>query len=151
MGNIYMFRPWNGPGFPPVEERIKDIEESLKSNIVRLTHDVIPLTMGAEKKWILEDYHNTGRGSTAYVSLRNNSIVTLLRISPDLSEMIAIRGKILRVEDTIHCRFSAWIKVKNTREIAENAYSFHHAMIYGDYIRELKTFSELTGIKLRII
>ncbi|RLE81287.1 MAG: hypothetical protein DRJ52_04530 [Thermoprotei archaeon] len=151
MGNIYLFRPWPGPGFPPSETKIKDIEESLKTNVVRLTHDVIPLTMGVKSKWALEDYHNMGKGATAYVPLKTNSDVTLLRISPDLSEMIAIKGKILKVEDTIHCRFSAWIKVRNVREIADNAYTFHHAMVYGDYTRELKLFSELTGIELKVL
>ena len=151
MGNIYLFRPWPGPGFPPSETKIKDIKESLKTNVVRLTHDVIPLTMGVEDKWILEDYHNTGKGATAYVPLKTDVDVTLLRISPDLSEMLAIKGRILKVEDTIHCRFSAWIKVRDAREIADNAYAFHHAMVYGDYTRELKTFSRLTGIKIKII
>ncbi|RLE93113.1 MAG: hypothetical protein DRN04_08160 [Thermoprotei archaeon] len=151
MGNIYLFRPWPGPGFPPSETKIKDIEESLRTNVVRLTHDVIPLTMGIEDKWILEDYHNMGKGATAYVPLKTGTDVTLLRISPDLSEMIAIKGKIMRVEDTIHCRFSAWIKVRNAREIADNAYAFHHAMVYGDYTRELELFSKLTGIKLKVL
>jgi len=151
MGNIYLFRPWPGPGFPPVETRIEDIRKSLKDNIVRLTHDVIPLTMCTKSRWHLEDYHNKGEGNTAYAPLKVGDNVTLLRISPNLEEMLVIKGKILKVEDTIHCRFSAWIKVDNARKIADKAYAFHHAMIYGDWSSELEIFGKLTGIKVEIV
>jgi len=151
MGNIYLFRPWPGPGFPPTDTRIKDIEESLRTNIVRLTHDVIPLTMSIKDKFILEDYHNTGRGVTAYAPLKVGEKVTLLRINPSLDEIFIIRGKIVRVEDTIHCRISVWIKVSDVKAIAENAYAFHHAMIYGDWSKELIKFAELMNIKYKLV
>lgn len=151
MGNIYLFRPWPGPGFPPTDTIIKDIKESLRTNIVRLTHDVVPLTMSVRDKFVLEDYHNTGRGATAYAPLKVGEKVTLLRINPGLDEILIIRGKIVRVEDTIHCRISVWIRVNDARAIAENAYSFHHAMIYGDWSRELIKFAELINIKYKLI
>jgi len=151
MGNIYLFRPWSGPGFPPVETRIEDVKESLKTNVVRLTHDVIPLSMGTSSKWVLEDYHNKGAGNTAYVPLKTGERVTLMRISPDLNEMLVIKGKIIKVEDSIHCRFSAWIKVNDARAIADNAYAFHHAMIYGDWTRELELFGKILNIKVNIV
>jgi len=151
MGNIYLFRPWPGPGFPPTDIRIKDIEESLRTNIVRLTHDVIPLTMSIKDKFILEDYHNTGRGATAYAPLKVGEKVTLLRINPSLDEIFIIRGKIVRVEDTIHCRISVWIKVSDAKAIAENAYAFHHAMIYGDWSKELIKFAELMNIRYKLV
>ncbi|RLE73606.1 MAG: hypothetical protein DRJ56_08945, partial [Thermoprotei archaeon] len=37
MGNVYFFRPWPGPGFPPVEERVEDVRRALEENVVRLT------------------------------------------------------------------------------------------------------------------
>ena len=151
MGNIYLFRPWPGPGFPPIETRIEDIKESLRNNIVRLTHDVIPLTMGTKNKFKLEDYHNLGKGVTAYVPIKSGVPVTLLRIRSDLEELFVIRGNILKVANTIHCRFSAWIKVNNAREIADEAPALHHAMIYGDWSRELKVFAELCNMRIKIV
>lgn len=151
MGNIYLFRPWPGPGFPPTELIVEDIKKSLSENVIRLTHDIIPLTMSESNKWVLEDYHGTGKGATAYAPLKTNEKVTLLRISPDLSRMTAIIGTVIRVDNTIHCRLSVWIKVSNARKIADQAFSLHHAMVYGDISKELELFSKLTNIKLTLL
>ncbi|RLE76035.1 MAG: hypothetical protein DRJ56_04780 [Thermoprotei archaeon] len=151
MGNVYFFRPWPGPGFPPVEERVEDVRRALEENVVRLTHDVVPLSMSEASKWVLRDYHGMGKGATAYAPLPVGREVTLLRLSPDLREAMAVRGRVVRVGDTVHCRLSVWIKVRDARALAEEAYAFHYAMAYGDLTRELALFSRLVGIRLKVL
>ena len=76
MGNIYLFRPEFGRRFPPPQGVIvEDTKMYLKDNKARLIHDVIPLSL-ATSKYKLEDFHNTGRGATAYATLRSDEVAT---------------------------------------------------------------------------
>ncbi len=132
MGNIYLFRPEFGRRFPPPQGVIvEDTKMYLKNNKARLIHDVIPLSL-ATSKYKLEDFHNTGRGATAYATLRSDEVAKFGRIDPRLDRVVFTVAKIESVEDSVICCFSAWLKMKNTEEYIRNISSIHSAMVYGD-------------------
>jgi len=146
MGNIYLFRPERGPGFPPEDVILEDTKVSLRENRARFTHDVIPLKI-ATSKYRLADYHGTGKGLTAYADLRTGEKVTFGRIDPRLDRIVFTVADIEKVEDSVHCRFSAWIKMPNVKAYIQNISSHHSAMIYGDWTSTLIRVSEMLGLK----
>ena len=147
MGNIYLFRPEFGQRFPPPQGVIvEDTKMYLKDNKARLTHDVIPLSL-AKSKYELEDFHNTGKGATAYATLRSDEVATFGRIDPRLDRVVFTVAKIESVEDSVICRFSAWLKMKNTEEYIRNISSIHSAMVYGDWSSTLHKVAEIMGFE----
>jgi len=150
MGNIYLFRPERGPGFPPEDVILEDIKASLRDNKARFTHDVIPLRL-ATSKYRLADYHATGRGITAYADLRSGEKVTLGRIDPRLDRIVLTVADIEKVEDSVHCRFSAWLKMPDVKAYLQNISSHHSAMIYGDWTSTLIRVSEMLGLRPIVI
>jgi len=150
MGNIYLFRPKRGPGFPPEDVILEDTEVSLRENRARFTHDVIPLKL-ATSKYRLADYHGTGRGLTAYADLRSGEKVTFGRIDPRLDRMVFTVADIEKVEDSVHCRFSAWVKMPDIKAYLQNISSHHSAMVYGDWTSTLIRVSEMLGLRPIVI
>jgi len=150
MGNIYLFRPKRGPGFPPEDVILEDTKVSLRENRARFTHDVIPLKL-ATSKYRLADYHGTGRGLTAYADLRSGEKVTFGRIDPRLDRMVFTVADIEEVEDSVHCRFSAWVKMPDIKAYLQNISSHHSAMVYGDWTSTLIRVSEMLGLRPIVI
>ena len=150
MGNIYLFRPKRGPGFPPEDVILEDTKVSLRENRARFTHDVIPLKL-ATSKYRLADYHGTGRGLTAYADLRSGEKVTFGRIDPRLDRMVFTVADIEKVEDSVHCRFSAWVKMPDIKAYLQNISSHHSAMVYGDWTSTLIRVSEMLGLRPIVI
>jgi len=150
MGNIYLFRPKRGPGFPPEDVILEDTKVSLRENRARFTHDVIPLKL-ATSKYRLADYHGTGRGLTAYADLRSGEKVMFGRIDPRLDRMVFTVADIEKVEDSVHCRFSAWVKMPDIKAYLQNISSHHSAMVYGDWTSTLIRVSEMLGLRPIVI
>lgn len=150
MGNIYLFRPKRGPGFHSEDVILEDTKASLRENRARFTHDVIPLKL-ATSKYRLADYHGTGRGLTAYADLRSGEKVTFGRIDPRLDRIVLTVADIERVEDSVHCRFSAWVKMPDIEAYLQNISSHHSAMIYGDWTSTLIRVSEMLGLRPIVI
>ncbi|HDM88448.1 MAG TPA: hypothetical protein ENG65_00455 [Candidatus Bathyarchaeota archaeon] len=150
MGNIYLFRPERGPGFPPEDIILEDTKVSLRENRARFTHDVIPLKI-VTSKYRLADYHGTGKGLTAYADLRIDEKVTLGRIDPRLDRIVFTVADIEKVEDSVHCRFSAWLKMPDIKAYLQNISSHHSAMIYGDWTSTLIRVSEMLGLQPVVI
>ena len=150
MGNIYLFRPKRGPGFLPEDVILEDTKVSLRENRARFTHDVIPLKL-ATSKYRLADYHGTGRGLTAYADLRSGEKVTFGRIDPRLDRIVFTVADIEKVEDSVHCRFSAWVKMPDIKAYLQNISSHHSAMVYGDWTSTLIRVSEMLGLRPIVI
>ena len=144
MGNIYLFRPQRGPGFPPQDVILEDTKLSLKYNRARFTHDVIPLKP-ALTKYRLADYHNSGRGVTAYAELPRG-MATFGRIDPRLDRIVFTVARIESTEDSVHCRFSAWLKMRDTEGYVRGISSHHSAMVYGDWSSTLHRAAEMLKI-----
>jgi len=153
MGNIYLHPP-----LPTTDERrvprpptdLKDIKKNIEESLITLSHGVIPLSM-CDTKFVVEDYHGQGRGVTAYCHLVENKPVTLARLSSDLSKLLVIRGNLQRCVDSVVCRFTAWIKVQDVAAVAHNAFSFHHAMVYGDHTETLEALGKKLGVQVIVV
>ena len=146
MGNIYLFRPENGPGFPPPEVRVADAKEYLSQNKARFTHDVIPLRI-AKSKYFLTTYHNSGKGITGYAELPKGEI-TVARIGPEANRMVITTAEIVEVEKSGHCSFSAYLKMKNLEEYLRQTSSIHNVITYGNHISEIKKLGKIMNLKV---
>ena len=105
----------------------------------------------ATSKYRLADYHGTGKGLTAYADLRIDEKVTLGRIDPRLDRIVFTVADIEKVEDSVHCRFSAWLKMPDIKAYLQNISSHHSAMIYGDWTSTLIRVSEMLGLQPVVI
>ncbi|RJS84628.1 hypothetical protein CW706_03585 [Candidatus Bathyarchaeota archaeon] len=52
-----------------------------------------------------------------------------------------------KVEDSVHCRFSAWVKMPNVRDYVQKISSHHSVMVYGDWISTLTRVAEMLGLQ----
>jgi len=146
MGNIYLFRPENGPGFPPLEVRLADTKEYLSQNKARFTHDVIPLRV-AKGKYFLMRYHNTDRGITAYAELPKGE-VTLARIGPKANRIVVTTAEIIEVESSGHCSFSAYLKMENLEEYLRQTSSLHNVITYGNHVSEIEKLGKILNLEV---
>lgn len=125
-------------------------KKSVEENVVRLSHGVIPLSM-CDTKFVVEDYHGQGKGVTAYCHLVENKPVTVARLSADLTKLSVIEGEIQKCVDSVTCRFSAFISVKDVTAIANNTFGYHQAMVYGDQAEVLKALGKNLGIEAIVL
>jgi len=146
MGNIYLFRPENGPGFPSSEVQLADTKEYLSQNKARFTHDVIPLRV-AKSKYFLTRYHNSGKGITGYAELPKGEI-TVARIGPEANRMVITTAEIMEVENSGHCSFSAYLRLKNLEEYLRQTSSHHNVITYGDHISEMKKLGKMINLEV---
>ena len=153
MGNIYLHPPLpttDEPKVPRPPTELKDIKKNIEENLITLSHGVIPLSM-CDTKFVVEDYHGQGRGVTGYCHLVEDKPVTLARLSSDLKKLLVIKGHLQKCVNSVVCRFTAWIKVQDVTAVAHNAFSFHHAMVYGDQTKVLKALGEKLGIEVIVV
>jgi len=153
MGNIYLHPPLpttDEPKVPRPLTKLEDIKKNIEENLITLSHGVIPLSM-CDTKFVVEDYHGQGRGITAYCHLVEDKPVTLARLSSDLTKLLVIKGHLQKCVDSVVCRFTAWIKVADVADVAHNAFSFHHAMVYGDQTEMLKELGKKLGIQVIVV
>lgn len=146
MGNLYLFRPSSTPDFPPPEVILADTRESLKSGKARLTHDVLPRKL-CSSRYRPTDYHGTGKGITAYAELRKG-VITLGRLDPRLDRLVFTVARIEEVKDTVHCRFSIQLSLRDIHGFVKNISSHHVAMIYGDWGSTLRRSVEMLGLEV---
>jgi hypothetical protein len=62
-----------------------------------------------------------------------------------------IKGHLQKGVDSVVCRFTAWIKVADVAAVAHNAFSFHHAMVYGDQTEALKALGKRLGVEVIVV
>ena len=153
MGNIYLHPPLpttDEPKVPRPPTNLKDIKKNIEENLITLSHGVIPLSM-CDTKFVVEDYHGQGRGVLGYCHLVEDKPVTLARLSSDLTKLLVIKGHLQKCVDSVVCRFTAWIKVADVAAVAHNAFSFHHAMVYGDQTEVLKALGKRLGVEVIVV
>ncbi len=110
---------------------------------------------GAEKvmeplPYTLRDCHGNG-GVTAFTEVPLGTEVTLARAQRNLESITAVRGEITACDDTVFCRNTLTIKVDNAREFVRRAEGNHHALVFGDYLENLKVLGELIGCEVHVV
>ena len=122
----------------------------MKNNRARFTHCELPLKL-AVSKYRLADYHGTGKGLTAYADLRSDAKAIFGRIDPRLDRIVLTVADIEKVEDTVHCRFSAWIKMPDLKAYLQNISSVHSVIIYKNLMPAIIRASEMLGLRSIVI
>lgn len=127
-------------------------------NILRVLHDVPGLKMKGfdepDLPFEIRPFTEGGWG----VSLRydfsrdKGQKVTLARFNPDTTKMLVSKGEIVGGGgfDEIGCTLSALVKVPDVRNLLHKSadYGHHLAMVYGDYVEELKSLAEIMDFKV---
>jgi L-fucose isomerase-like protein len=125
-----------------------------ESNLIKISHCILPTRMqGFDKDplpYTLRDYHGRG-GVTAFTEVPLGAEVTLARAHRNLERMAAVRGEIMACEDTTTCRNTLTIKIRNAREFIKRAEGNHHALVFGDYLEDLKILGELIGSQVHLV
>ncbi len=104
----------------------------------------------------------SGWGTKVTVDFMNNEEkkVTVIRINPEASRMLVLKGKLVGSwgygEDLLSCSVSAFIvgcDSGNAREFIEKQveYGNHLVWVYGDYTEELRLLSEMLKTDIEII
>lgn len=73
--------------------------------------------------------------------------VTIAGFSFDLDKMLIVKGKVVGSPDLKICRSQVEVKVSNASQILENWQGFHWALVYGDYVEELKAICKMKEIE----
>ncbi|MFC2013104.1 hypothetical protein ACFLUE_02325 [Chloroflexota bacterium] len=118
---------------------------------ILMSHCVMPTKMAGYTQqpapYTLRNYHGKF-GATAYVPLDKGQEVTIARLSRDMEKMLALTGEIVDCYDTITCRVTFALKVKDPREFVCKALGGHHVLVYGNYISQLRMLCPALGIQL---
>lgn len=134
------------------------IEED--ENILRVLHDVPGLKMKGfdepDLPFEIRPFTEGGWG----VSLRydfsrdEGQTITLARFNPDATKMLVSEGEIVGGGgfDEIGCSLSALVKVPDVRDLLHKSadYGHHLALVYGDYVEELKDLAEIMDFKVEL-
>lgn len=125
-----------------------------ENDVIKISHCILPTRMrGFDTEplpYILRDYHGSG-GVTAFTEVQPGFEVTLARAHRNLERITAVQGKITACDDTVFCRNTLTIKVRNAREFVRRAEGNHHALVFGNYLEDLKVWGELMGIQVNEI
>jgi len=120
-----------------------------ESNILMISHCVVPTRMAGfsqpPQRYTLRNYHGR-QGVTAYVELDTGQEVTVARLARNLDKVGLLSGELTNCQDTTTCRTTISVKVADVRRFVEGALGNHHAVVYGNYTRELKALSRSLDI-----
>ena len=124
-----------------------------EENVMALHHDVPGLKMkgidGPDLPYEIRNFTLGGWGATIRYDFSRDKgeVVTLARFDPTATRLLITRGKIVGCGgfDEIGCSLRALIKIPNVRKLFHEEADFGHhlAMVYGDYIQELKDLGRL--------
>jgi L-fucose isomerase-like protein len=116
------------------------------NNVIKLSHCILPTRMSGFEKdplpYTLRDYHGA-KGVTAFTDIPTGVEVTLARVQRNLERIVALTGEVVACEDTIFCRNTVTIRIRDTREFIRQAEGNHHAMVFGNYLNGLEMLSSL--------
>jgi L-fucose isomerase-like protein len=117
-------------------------------NAIKLSHCILPTRMhGFDQEplpYILRDFHGSD-GLTAFTEVPRGVQVTIARAQRNLERVVAIQGEIVGCRDTISCRNTLTIRIKDVRAFIEQAEGNHHVLIFGDYLKDLQVLGHLLG------
>ena len=118
----------------------------LSENKVRFTHDVIPQRV-AKSKYILEHYHNSGKGIVAYAELPKGK-VTLGRIGPEVKRLVTTVAEVESVENSFHYVFSTYLHLNDVEEYIRQTSNHHNVITYGDCTKEIRKLGDILGLEV---
>jgi L-fucose isomerase-like protein len=120
-----------------------------ESNILMISHCVVPTRMAGFSQppqcYTLRNYHGR-QGVTAYVELDTGREVTVARLSRNLDKIGLLSGELTDCQDTTTCRTTISVQVADVRRFVQGTFGNHHAVVYGNYARELKALSRSLDI-----
>jgi L-fucose isomerase-like protein len=120
-----------------------------ESNVLMVSHCVVPTRMAGfsqpPQRYTLRNYHGR-QGVTAYVDLDTGQEVTVARLARNLDKVGLLSGELTNCQDTTTCRTTISVKVADVRRFVEGAFGNHHAVVYGNYTRELKALGQSLDI-----
>lgn len=120
-----------------------------ENNILMISHCVVPTRMAGfgqpPRPYTLRNYHGS-HGVTAHVELDAGQEVTIARLARNLDKIAILQGELVDCRDTIACRTTISVTVSDVRKFVHCALGNHHAVVYGDHIRQAKALSQALGI-----
>ncbi|HDM89121.1 MAG TPA: hypothetical protein ENG65_03930 [Candidatus Bathyarchaeota archaeon] len=79
-------------------------------------------------------------------------VVTLARFNPTATKLFAAKGELVGCSgfDKVGCSLRAEIKVRDARDFFHKEMDFGHhlAMVYGDYVDDLRYLGDLVGFRV---
>lgn len=123
------------------------IHSDIEENTIVINHDVLPPSMACQNcKMCLRDFHDTEKGSTFFADMPK-SPVTICGLSYDGKKFWVSDGCVKWVEDTVHCRISIGIDVKDAKAIMRKSLGHHQVMAYGEYKKALLLAGHFMGFE----
>lgn len=122
--------------------------DDIENNVIVINHDVVPPSMGDEKeKMKLRDFHASKKGLTGFIKLKKGEKVTIVGMDRQAKRIWYSEGEILWTEDTVHCRTSIGIKVKDAKRIGKESFGHHQVIAYGNLTDEIEMLGKIFKIK----
>ncbi|MCR5083081.1 MAG: hypothetical protein K6B15_06385 [Parasporobacterium sp.] len=106
-----------------------------------------------KEEYSLRSFAFSGWGATMRYDFTKdlNSPVTVIRINPEMTKMLIIRGKIKGQlgYKRQNCSTACVYQVEDAKAAYEKTFGFgsHMVLTYGDYTKELERFCELMGLE----
>jgi len=127
-------------------------------NIIAIHHDVPGLKMkgldSGDLPYEIRNFTMGGWGATIRYDFSRDrgEIVTLARFDPTATKLLVTRGELVGCGgfDKVGCSLRAEIKVRDARDLFHKEMDFGHhlAMVYGDYVDDLRYLGELVGFEV---
>jgi len=127
-------------------------------DIIAVHHDVPGLKMkgleGAELPYEIRNFTMGGWGATLRYDFSRDKgeAVTLARFNPTATKLFVARGELVGCGgfNEVGCSLRAEIKVRDARDFFHKEMDFGHhlAMVYGDYVDDLRCLGELVGFRV---
>ncbi len=118
-----------------------------------ISHCTAPMGL-ASNGYRLDTHYESGEGVGVALYFREGEPVTVMRLSPDLSRMRVLRGKLVKGKPELkeHCRSQAWVELNSDPKVlVDRSLGNHYAMTYGDYVDALRIVAELLGMEFEFI
>jgi hypothetical protein len=127
-------------------------------NILAVHHDVPGVKMKGfdqpDLPYEIRDFTVGGWGATIRYDFSRDigAPVTLARFDPTGTRLLAVRGEIAGSAgvDQVGCALSAHIKVRDIVDLFHKELDFGHhlAVVYGDYVQDVKELGEIMGFRV---
>jgi len=129
-----------------------------EENVLAVHHDVPGLKMkgleGPDLPYEIRNFTMGGWGATIRYDFSQDvgTPVTLARFDPTGTKVLVIKGEIVGCGgfDQVGCSLSVHIKVRDIVDLFHKELDFGHhlAMVYGDYLDEIKELGEIMGFEV---
>ena len=131
-------------------------QQFVRENIITVTHDLIPPSMGVAGKPVkLRDMHGRGLGLSGVVELEAGRTATVAGVNRDLDEVWCCSGEVLWTKDIAEeqgidsCRNSVGLRVRSALDVERYHVGEHQILTYGNWIEEIEAIGPLLGMRVR--